>query len=286
MNSKNENQKKRTIPTNTLESDDSRIEELENTVVELRKRLDDREAMPPPSIPRYPPHERGRVNYRAVPTTPANFRKDLAARSVMGPPIVRISKPITSPPKEIFIDTQRYQSRYDDQGNYETSIESGRGRSLESAHFSGRTPPRNFPTTTSSNSTSQQYYLESPQPPQVYPSTPQRQVFQYDGQPVYTPFPQQQNQRTPFKTRRVVTRPIPPSTPSHFTADHVRPVSAMVSASTGRQQSPIPKGPPISGKSPYRPNATVSGSRGRAISPSRTSGGDFVAGLTAHGGRR
>ena len=99
-------------------------------------------------------------------------------------------------------------------------------------------------------------------------------------------FPPQQIQRTPFETRRVITRPIPPSTPSHFTADHVRPVSAMVSASTGRQQSPIPMGPPIAGKSPYRPSAVVSGSRGRGISPSRTSGGDFVAGLTAHGGRR
>ena len=79
-----------------------------------------------------------------------------------------------------------------------------------------------------------------------------------------------------------MTRLIPPSTPSHFTADHVRPVSAMVSASTGRQQSPIPMGPPIAGKGPYR----TSGSRGRGISPSRTSSGDFVAGLTAHGGRR
>ena len=44
-------------PPNTLESDDSRIEELEKTVVELRKRLDDREAMPPPSLPRYSPFE-------------------------------------------------------------------------------------------------------------------------------------------------------------------------------------------------------------------------------------
>lgn len=51
MNSKNENQNKRT--TSKTITDDRRIEELEKTVVELRKRLDDREAMPPPSLPRY-----------------------------------------------------------------------------------------------------------------------------------------------------------------------------------------------------------------------------------------
>jgi hypothetical protein len=212
----------------------------------------------------------------------------------MGPSVVRVTRPITSAPKETFIDTQRYQSRHDDLEIYGTSIESGlrtsieslHGRSLESAHFSGRTPPRNVPTTISSNSTSQQYYLESPQPPQVYPSTPQRQVFPYDGQPVYTTSHAQQIETSPFQTKRVITRPIPPSTPSHFRADHVRPVSAMVSASTGRQQSPIPMGPPIAGKSSYRTSTTVSRSRGRGIDPSRTNDGDFVAGLTSHGGRR
>ena len=59
----------------------------------------------------------------------------------------------------------------------------------------------------------------------------------------------------------------------------------MVSASTGRQQSPIPMGPPVAGKSPYRPSAVVSGSRGRGISQSGSgANGDFVA--APHGGRR
>lgn len=49
MNSKNENQNKRINP-HTVITDDRRIEELEKTVVELRKRLDDRETMPPPSL--------------------------------------------------------------------------------------------------------------------------------------------------------------------------------------------------------------------------------------------
>ena len=37
----------------TVITDERRIEELEKTVVELQKRLDDRETMPPPSLPRY-----------------------------------------------------------------------------------------------------------------------------------------------------------------------------------------------------------------------------------------
>lgn len=195
-----------------------------------------------------------------VPSTPANFRRDLASRPV----IHQSSRPITSPQRDL-----SSRKIYQQVQSYE-----GDTRHFTSPQRQGTTiimPPSPYILD------QQQYHYP--------PSTPQKQSFTYEPeQPVaFTPF----QQRTPFTTRRIGTQS------GYFHADNPRPTSAVV---TGRNSSPI--GPPLAGrgKSPYsqsQQSGAVVSSRGHGIStnsPIRRRGAgvreDFVGGLTAHGGRR
>ena len=180
-------------------------------------------------------------------------------------------------------DTDRYihglSSTMNDSGHFTYGTMS----TNDTGRFSDGTPPNNPATI---NPTPSQLYHHPPD--QYFASTPQKRVFPYDSS---TPPPVQrhylshtrQQQRTPFPTSRRMhlTR----QTPSpHFTTDH-RPVSAMVSASAGRNSPPLMR-PPLLRKSPYRQqqSGSVTG-QGGGVS-GRNGGGEFVAGLTSHGGKR
>jgi len=196
-----------------------------------------------------------------VPSTPANFRRDLASRPVIHQP----SRPITSPQRDLSSSREIYQH-----------VQSYEG---DTGHFTS--PQRQGTTTIIPPSP----YILDQQHHHYPPSTPQKQPFTYEQQQqsvMFTPL----QQRTPFTARRVGTQS------GYFHAD-TRPTSAVV---TGRNSSPM--GPPLTGrgKSPYsqsQQSAAVISGRGRGSntsSPIRRRGAgvreDFVGGLTAHGGRR
>jgi hypothetical protein len=200
-----------------------------------------------------------------VPSTPANFRRDLASRPVIHQP----SRPITSPHRDLSSSREIYQQVQ----SYEE----------DTGHF---TSPQRQGTTTiippSPYIINQQQHHYPPSTPQKQPFTYEQQQQQQQQQPVM-PF----QQRTPFTARRIGTQS------GYFHADIPRPTSGVV---TGRNSSPM--GPPLTGrrKSPYsqsHQSGAVISSRGRGINTNssirRRGVGvreDFVGGLTAHGGRR
>jgi hypothetical protein len=228
------------------------------------------------------------------PSTPANFRTDLASRTVSGPGLRR---PATGSP--IPITTHPLPPQRQEQTICYTSSNDTRDFSIPHAQVTGD----HLPTTSSS---SQHYYVGSQYPP---PSTPQKQVFTYvQHTPEFT-FSRSgySPQRTPLpgtRPHRPHPHPIRPMTPRHVPtiggqsgyfsssmgpAEGARPSrtmvvggavgSAVVSASGGRAGSPVSRGGTGVGRG-YEVSPVIGGRKGG------NGGGDFVAGLNAHGGRR
>jgi hypothetical protein len=217
------------------------------------------------------------------PSTPANFRTDLASRTFSGPGIRR---PTTgSPVATTHLPPQQQHQQHQQQTLSYTSTNDTEDFSIPHAQVT----VDHLPTTTPS----QHYYLGSQYPP----STPQKQVFTYVQQPPEFTFSRSgySPQQTPIHTgrRRPPSIPIRPMTPHHPTGGQSgyfsssslggearpRPVvvgggvgSAVVSASGGRAGSPVSRGGTGVGRGYERTGGS--------------GGGDFVAGLTAHGGRR
>jgi hypothetical protein len=242
-----------------------------------------------------------RTSDPGLPSTPANFRSDLASRQVDRPSI-RLSRPTTSiQQKETFLKQLR-TGEETQEAQYEDSNIPSNNRSIREGSTS------EIPLATSDRI--QQYFNE-----QYPPSTPRKQVYTFGlTTPQAHTFsfnPYQHPQRTPLHTDRIVH---PPQTPIHnhlpsaqseyFSAERVRPSTDgnIFSSASGVRNSQIPVGP-TAVSSPYSRDQQQSNttrnlssmtsnavsSRRRGISPVRTrtnSRRDFVAGLTLHGGRR
>ena len=235
----------------------------------------------------------------APPSTPANFRTDLASRSVTAPSIRR---PAAGSPVAVTRLPPPQQQQHEEPIISFNSTDDTGDFSIPQVQV----PRDHLPPAITS---SQQYYIASqysaPPPP---PSTPQKQVFTYsDQQPEFT-FARSgySPQRTPLpSTRRrppITVRPMTPrlgsiptfpltgqsgyfssSAAAVTTTGDVRPRtvgtgSAVVSASGGRAGSPAARVGAVGSATRGYEGSTGTG-RGRV-------GEDFVAGLTAHGGRR
>src|SRR5271155_431445 len=122
------------------------------------------------------------------PSTPANFRTDLASRTVSGPGIRR---PTTGSP--VATTHLPPQQQHQQQIISYTSTNDTGDFSIPHAQVTGD----HLPTTTPS----QHYYVASQYPP---PSTPQKQVFTYVQQPPEFTFSRSgySPQRTPLHTAR------------------------------------------------------------------------------------
>lgn len=150
------------------------------------------------------------------PSTPANFRRDLASRPVT----VQHFRPgpvgTTNPQEDHFPLSRNMtpdeQIRRDSTGNRQVQRDSREFHAYEQIQsYEGDsrgglfTSPQQGTTNMVNGGLSQPHFVER----YSSPSTPQKQVLSYDVQqqqyPPRTPFPQQhQAQRTPFHTRRVI----------------------------------------------------------------------------------